>query len=198
MGHPYHGTPLDRISRSSILTTPEGAVVQIKLREIGDGGVRLELPLGRAQLKDALEGLDADLERSRCTATVTLTKTDDNVFLSGTSDGEVMVPCVRCLVEVRTAVATPLKMFFLPEGEEAAEDEQEDDVEYGHHDGVTLVLDDVLREALILAVPMNPLCKADCKGLCPVCGGDRNARDCGCAVNKLEDPRLAPLKGLKL
>lgn len=161
--------------------------------------MQLELPLGRALLKDALEGMDADLERSRCTAEVTLTKTDDNVFLSGALDGEVLVPCVRCLAEVRTSIHAPLKMVFLPEGEEADEGEggEDDDVAYGHHDGTTLALDDTLREALILAVPMNPLCKADCKGLCPVCGGDRNARDCACAI-KFDDPRLAPLKGLKL
>jgi len=169
----------------------------IKIREIPESGLELVQPLGRSLLHDALTGLDADLERSRGEAKLVLTKSDGNVFLDGKIVGETWVPCVRCLAEVKTAIEAPLRMVFTPEDEAPEDDEAEEDVEHGTHDGVAIELDDVLREALILAVPLNPLCRPECKGLCPVCGGDRNARDCACAV-KFEDPRLAPLKGLKL
>ena len=57
-------------------------------------------------------------------------------------------------------------------------------------------LEPVLRETLILSLPMAALCQPECKGLCPVCGGNRNERDCGCDV-KVVDPRLAALQDLK-
>ena len=50
-----------------------------------------------------------------------------------------------------------------------------------------------VRESLLLAVPLQALCREDCRGLCPVCGADRNEGDCGCDTTSV-DPRLAALK----
>lgn len=63
-------------------------------------------------------------------------------------------------------------------------------------DGETVDLEPLLREHLVLAVPYAPLCREDCKGLCPQCGIDRNTGTCVC--EKPGDPRFAALKGLKL
>ena len=57
-------------------------------------------------------------------------------------------------------------------------------------------LNEVLREQFYLALPMKPLCREDCAGLCPRCGTNRNTGSCSC-VTEPEDPRLAPLRGLK-
>ena len=57
-------------------------------------------------------------------------------------------------------------------------------------------LNEVLREQFYLALPMKPLCREDCAGLCPKCGTNRNTGTCSCATG-FEDPRLAPLRGLK-
>jgi uncharacterized protein len=54
----------------------------------------------------------------------------------------------------------------------------------------------LLREQFYLALPMKPLCREDCKGLCPQCGTNLNTGSCECGP-ALEDPRLAPLKQLK-
>ena len=54
----------------------------------------------------------------------------------------------------------------------------------------------MLREQFVLAVPFAPLCREDCKGLCPQCGIDLNTGTCAC--EKPVDPRLAALKGLKI
>ena len=174
----------------------------IKIREIPDSGLELRVPLGRGVIADALTGLEADLDRSHAEASLTVIRTGDNVFVHGRIAGEVQVPCVRCLREVATGIETLVRMSYLPEGEEPAEGAEgeapaEQDVEYATHDGSQIEIADVLRESLILAVPMTPLCRADCKGLCPACGADKNERDCGCVI-QMEDPRLAPLKDLKL
>jgi DUF177 domain-containing protein len=169
--------------------------VLIKIRDIPEAGLELRAPFGRALLKDALAGLDADLERSTAEAALAVMRSDDNVFVRGALTGSIRVPCARCLREVSTLVQAPLDLVFFPEGERRGA--EADDVDWATHDGVAIELDDLLREALILAVPMKPLCRAECKGLCPVCGGDRNERDCGCEV-KPPDPRLAALKEIKL
>lgn len=170
----------------------------IKIRDIPDSGLALRLPLGQDLLKDALTSLDGDAVRSHADADVSLSCIGDNIFLQGAISGVVMVPCVRCLVEVRTPVRVPLKMIFTPEGEPVEDKAKPDeDVEFATHDGVRILLEDLLREALILAIPMTQLCRADCKGLCAVCGGDRNARACGCSVEVI-DPRLMALKEIKL
>lgn len=64
------------------------------------------------------------------------------------------------------------------------------------YDGEQVDLEPLLREQLVLAVPYAPLCREDCKGLCPQCGIDRNAETCACEAPP--DPRFAALKGLKL
>jgi uncharacterized protein len=56
-------------------------------------------------------------------------------------------------------------------------------------------IDDLVREVIILAVPLKPLCSEDCKGLCPICGTDLNRSQCSC-VKKETDPRWDKLKGL--
>jgi uncharacterized protein len=55
----------------------------------------------------------------------------------------------------------------------------------------------VVETETTLALPMKPLCRDDCRGLCPVCGGNRNLVACACA-QRTPDPRLAVLKDLKL
>jgi len=63
-------------------------------------------------------------------------------------------------------------------------------------DGEKIDLEPLFREQFVLAIPYAPLCREDCKGLCPQCGIDRNTGTCSC--EKPIDPRLAALKGLKL
>jgi uncharacterized protein len=71
-----------------------------------------------------------------------------------------------------------------------------DDLEVDFYTGDTLDVGSLLRSETDLALPMKPLCRADCRGLCPACGGNRNATDCGCG-SRPADPRLAPLEALK-
>ena len=64
-------------------------------------------------------------------------------------------------------------------------------------DGKTIDLDPIIREQVLLALPVSVLCREDCKGLCTVCGEDLNEKDCGCE-RKVVDVRLAKLKDIKL
>ena len=64
-------------------------------------------------------------------------------------------------------------------------------------DGKTIDLDPIVREQVLLALPMNAVCREDCKGLCAQCGQNLNEKQCGCET-KVIDPRLAPLMNIKL
>lgn len=73
-----------------------------------------------------------------------------------------------------------------------------DEIDAEPFDGKTIDLDPVLREQVLLALPVTVLCREDCKGLCPTCGQDRNEQDCGHGKEKEVDVRLAKLKDIKL
>ena len=72
----------------------------------------------------------------------------------------------------------------------------DDESEIGYYEGEGLVLEDVLREQLLLAVPMRVVCREDCKGLCPQCGSNLNTGKCECPPGP-SDVRWAGLKELK-
>ncbi len=62
-----------------------------------------------------------------------------------------------------------------------------------------LDLSEAVRQDILLNLPMQPLCKADCRGLCPTCGKNRNEGECGCEIESLTptEDRWAPLEALK-
>jgi len=83
------------------------------------------------------------------------------------------------------------------DGERAKGSFSDGDLELEPFDGKTVPLDPMLREQILLSLPMDLLCKDDCKGLCPVCGQDLNAAECG-HDRRSVDPRWSALKNLEL
>jgi uncharacterized protein len=117
-------------------------------------------------------------------------------LVKGRLDGRVELPCDRCAAECGLDVDTGFEVF------EELPDEPDEEAEAAariREDGGVLHLDlaAVLWEQLLLALPVKPVCDAACKGLCDLCGADLNQGDCGCERDE-DDPRLAPLRGLKL
>jgi uncharacterized protein len=125
-------------------------------------------------------------------------KDKERFRLVGTARTELEVPCSRCLEPFRMPVDAALDLRYLPATELTADADREvpeEDLETGFYRDDQLDLNELLREQFYLALPMKPLCRDDCRGLCPQCGANRNAGGCSCAIT-WEDPRLAPLKGL--
>ncbi|MGA8029921.1 MAG: DUF177 domain-containing protein, partial [Bryobacteraceae bacterium] len=90
-------------------------------------------------------------------------------------------------------------LVYMPSAEATAGGEDEIDqggIEVGYYDGNGIALNDVLREVVLLALPMRLVCDEACKGICPVCGQDRNQRDCACQVAAADD-RWSKLKALR-
>jgi uncharacterized protein len=111
----------------------------------------------------------------------------------------VNAPCDRCLEPVSLPIASPFDLVYMPasEASDGGEDEiDEDAVEVGFYEGNGLPLNDVLREVILLALPMQLVCNEDCKGICPVCGQNRNQHECTCQATAV-DHRWSKLKDLR-
>jgi uncharacterized protein len=111
--------------------------------------------------------------------------------------------CGRCLEHYPVRIDQELDLFYLPRAAEEPQAEEEDvelsdrDVVVGYYDRDRLDLGDAMREQLFLSLPLKLLCREDCRGLCPTCGKNLNAGDCGCPpAQEPEDPRLASLRRL--
>ena len=122
------------------------------------------------------------------------------VELRGKLHAKLEVVCGRCLQPVELPISTEFTERFVRAVSWAAEEQHElrqEDLNIAVFDGETIELDDLVREELLLAVPVNVLCREDCKGLCPICGIDRNLKDCQCENNE-DDTRWHKLKELQM
>lgn len=107
--------------------------------------------------------------------------------------------CDRCLEPALVEAAKDFDLVYVPVDEGQAGGEKEVDeagVEVGYYEGRGLQLNDVLREVVLLALPMQLICQAECKGICPTCGGNRNQRSCDCQAHAVDD-RWSKLKSFR-
>jgi uncharacterized protein len=90
--------------------------------------------------------------------------------------------CTRCLAPIDRVVETDVDVIFAADMERFAGADEEEELEPADYPLTLpiLSLDEVARDAVLLAVPMRLLCKEDCKGVCPTCGVNRNEADCTC------------------
>ena len=122
-----------------------------------------------------------------------------DIRLKGKFEGKFQVPCARCIEPVELPLAADFDLIFRPIGADSGAPERSitpDETEIGYYQKDSLLLEDVLREQVVLSLPVRTLCKPDCKGLCPRCGENRNSGACRCEAVPA-DPRWEALAGLK-
>jgi uncharacterized protein len=169
----------------------------IKLEDIPAEGLRRDLEIesfgddGR-ELAVSLEG--------PVRASLGLTRHQDRVRLQGELSAEVKFECSRCLKEYVGEVRSEVEMFLEEEDDTVTDEEVELTAEEAGtrplRDG-RVNLREIVAEQVHLALPVKPLCREDCRGLCPRCGADLNDRSCGCG-DEPHDPRWEALKKLKV
>ena len=118
--------------------------------------------------------------------------------LVGAVRTELELPCSRCLEPFRLPVDVEFDLRYVPQPDASPDEESEvaeEDLETSFYRNDEIDLKELLREQFYLALPMKPLCRDGCKGLCPQCGTNLNTSTCDCSP-VWEDPRLAALKGL--
>lgn len=189
----------------------------VLFEQILEGGLTVDEPFGVEKLAEALAlgPNEARLQPSRGgTLKVHLQKVSGGVLVEAGLSAQVTGPCKRCLADVQVEVPVSFTLNMVPSAKvrgSHGEDEEEGgdghgpsagsfdltDADEEPFDGKTIDLDPIVREQVLLALPLYVVCKDDCKGLCSVCGQNLNERECGCE-RKMVDPRLAALKDIKL
>jgi uncharacterized protein len=122
-----------------------------------------------------------------------------DIRVKGTLATNLELNCARCLEPVAQDVSRDFDLLYRPLGADAGRDEMsvtDAEAEISYYQGEGVELEDVVREQVLLAVPLKVICREDCKGLCPHCGKNLNQEQCSCAV-EAEEPRWAALKEIR-
>ena len=122
----------------------------------------------------------------------------EDIRVRASFKGSFEILCARCVEPVAVPLAGSFDLLFRPEKADAEAGERaisEDETEIGYYEQDGLLLEDVVREQVLLSLPGRTLCKEDCKGLCAQCGSNLNAESCDCA-QAVADPRWNALAGL--
>jgi uncharacterized protein len=140
------------------------------------------------------------IEPLEVTATAELL--DQQIRIEGNLETKVELVCARCLEPVVEEVSRLFDLFYAPLPKDAKQTKRredrlmDDDTEIGFYQGEGLFLADVLKEQVLLALPIKAICQSNCRGLCPNCGANLNHEECRCETHAT-DPRMAPLARLK-
>ena len=165
--------------------------MQIRVSEIPDEGLRLLDPT-------VLGAVYADPAWTLDTVSLLLERRGQKVEVAGGFEATLRLACGRCLepLVIRVTPGVDLQLLPQPSGRQGEMELGRDDLETDFYQGDVLDVAGLLRSETDLALPMKPLCRPECRGLCPVCGGNRNVTECRCDTRG-PDPRLAPLEALK-
>ena len=155
------------------------------------GSRRHELRSGRVgALQVAASVVPADAE---VVADAVLDSVDGGIEVTATVSAPWRGECRRCLKPVSGRLGCEVREMYRPR---RAQEGPDDDEETYALDPDQLDLEPLVRDALLLELPLAPLCRPDCPGLCPTCGADRNEGPCGCP-EPVRDPRWAALNVLR-
>jgi uncharacterized protein len=122
-----------------------------------------------------------------------------DIWVVGHYDAVLEADCDRCLDPVERKIGGDFEVLQRPQEENTGADEREikeGETEIGFYEGDSILLEDVLKEQVLLAMPAKTLCRENCKGLCPQCGRNRNKEQCQC-VTEFQDPRWAALGDIR-
>lgn len=179
---------------------PERDSLTFHLPDVPSEGVSVDCEVGAERLN--LAPTDSEV-RDRLHVEAAVMPAGKDVYVSGIVTGTFVRECVRCLKRYDDACRIAFRVEYRsskpeaarrPRGESRqAKDKPKDapvasEGESYAYAGEELDLGPMLREQVILANPMQPLCHQDCRGLCPVCGEDRNVVECGCAEARPPNP----------
>jgi uncharacterized protein len=127
-------------------------------------------------------------------------KVVDDIRVVGSFSTTIELRCARCLEPVNNPVAEAFDLLYRPQGADAAVGDDASlgkaETEIGYYRGEGLLLEDVLKEQILLALPVKQVCSASCKGLCAHCGRNLNMERCDCATT-VPDPRWNALEEIR-
>jgi uncharacterized protein len=128
---------------------------------------------------------------------LTIQKSGEEFFCQGQVTAQVVMECARCLGEFTTELSGSADFVVCSQIKTDGQEDVPDDEDRVYFKGTEFKVDvtEPVRQAMVLAVPLKPLCSEDCKGLCAMCGANLNHETCACEREQ-SDPRWEGLKGL--
>ena len=130
----------------------------------------------------------------------TAERAGEEIRIAGSLETTAEQSCSRCLEPARIEVRWPFDLFFRESDEDMFDEDEveltDEDTRTAFFSGTQLAIGDILHEQVLLALPMKALCKVDCKGLCPVCGTNRNLNTCNCTDESFS-PHMEKLLEIK-
>ncbi|HUI57801.1 MAG TPA: DUF177 domain-containing protein [Bryobacteraceae bacterium] len=162
--------------------------------------VRFDETFEPGQIEFASENLTQVTPLHAVGSAVVLKNSDGEVRIQGRYTVEMNAPCDRCLGDARYPLDAGFDLFYRPMSVIARDEEVEIDegeAQLGFYENGGLELEDILREQVLLALPMQRVCSEGCKGICPVCGRNRNEADCDCRIERVDD-RWGALRKLEI
>lgn len=158
---------------------------------------RVDIPAGEIDIDCDSKMRQASVLHSEGSAQL-LNHSLGEIRVHGQLNVTVEATCDRCLETTSFPIENRFDLVYMP-AEESSRGEDEIDqagIEVGYYEGGGIALNDILREVVLLALPMQLICSEACKGICPVCGENRNQRDCGCHPESFDD-RWSHLKNFR-
>ncbi|MBI4683923.1 MAG: DUF177 domain-containing protein [Nitrospirae bacterium] len=162
--------------------------MKILISEIPDEGLALTID---ETLKTDVINLITPVQGS-----LSIRKVGPEVVIEGEIKAEAEIECSRCLKVYTAEINATVSVMYHPVKELRAEQKyevREDELDIGFYAGDEFDVLELVKEQIILNVPMKPLCSETCKGICPKCGADLNMNSCNCNLNE-GDSRLKILK----
>jgi uncharacterized protein len=174
--------------------------LQISLKAIPETGLELGIDLG-PEWFDRWRQEDPGLEFSaaRVKGTVSLEKHGNDILVRGQLTGNLNLTCSRCLETFAAPVEGDFDLLLVPGPLAAAgidEELSQPDLDVDYYRGEVVDVESIIREQIILMIPLKPLCDENCRGLCPRCGANLNVTTCQCQPEAVNSPfaHLAKLK----
>ncbi|HTP42447.1 MAG TPA: DUF177 domain-containing protein [Nitrospiria bacterium] len=153
----------------------------IRLSEISPHGVAVSTPVSLEQLGLANEAWRTD---GPVRMHLMVTREAELIVVGGDVSATLRIPCSRCLQECTYPVNGTVQLSLAPEGArgsvEGAHQLTEEDLEQLYYREGGFETNDIVREQLLLSIPMRVVCRPECRGLCATCGKNLNEGPCGC------------------
>jgi uncharacterized protein len=167
--------------------------MEILLRDIPSQGLDLDFEVDPSSLDLLEEGIGFE---GLIHAHLSVSKQQEMVFVTGRVQTKLLLECGRCLKQFPCPLDLGIQAEYLSSKSRPAQEEYElklEEMDVIFYSVDTIQFDDLIREQLILSIPMHPICTPNCLGLCPQCGQDRNKGNCQCKENEM-DLRFSILK----
>jgi uncharacterized protein len=179
----------------------KGLFLKVNVSKIPEGGMNFQFEKDRTWFR----GLLPEQERSaleffpdRIEVSCTVRRMKETVFIGGTAATTIEARCCRCLEMTHLPVSASFKYTYSPPPANPQEEWElnAEDLDFAYYEDDMIDLDDLIFEQIMLQMPIKPLCRETCSGLCPHCGINMNVTSCSCQAETF-DERLAALKKFK-